>query len=457
MKKPPALHRWFAALCFCFVSACAQYQTGTSPTAITIDFPAMRAFTPASPGPVTRPNAQIAADFLDLAFEMESGRPLPILTRFEGPITVRLAGTTNPALLRDLEGLLARLRREARIDIRMTRGTSANIVIQTVPNSVIQQTAPNAACFVVPRVQSWSELRAARGSGQLDWATLTERDKAAIFIPSDASPQETRDCLHEELAQALGPLNDLYRLPDSIFNDDNIHAVLTGFDMLILRAYYAPELRNGMSRDAVARRLPAVLARLNPRGQRPTNDFPRRTPLAWKAAMETALTDGNSQSRRRMAAGRAIDIGQAQRLTGTRAGFAQYAYGRLQLRNNPSAALEAFNAANRIFRQSPETELHTAYIAVQLAAFTLLSGDGELTVTITRRAIPIAQRYENAALLSLLMMFEAEGLDLQGQTDAGMAVRLDSLGWALYGFGSRDEVIDRLNEIASLAPRTPPS
>jgi len=34
------------------------------------------------------------------------------------------------------------------------------------------------------------------------------------------SPQEVRDCLHEELAQALGPLNDLYRLPDSVFNDD---------------------------------------------------------------------------------------------------------------------------------------------------------------------------------------------------------------------------------------------
>jgi hypothetical protein len=64
----------------------------------------------------------------------------------------------------------------------------------------------------------------------------------AVFIPSDVSPQEVRDCLHEEVAQALGPLNDLYRLPDSVFNDDNFHAVLTGFDMLILRTYYDAEL-----------------------------------------------------------------------------------------------------------------------------------------------------------------------------------------------------------------------
>ncbi len=46
-----------------------------------------------------------------------------------------------------------------------------------------------------------------------------------------------RDCLHEELAQALGPLNDLYRLSNSVFNDDNFHSVLTGFDMEMLRLH----------------------------------------------------------------------------------------------------------------------------------------------------------------------------------------------------------------------------
>ena len=53
-------------------------------------------------------------------------------------------------------------------------------------------------------------------------------------------------------------MNDLYRLPESIFNDDNFHTVLTRFDMLILAATYAPELRSGMSRDAVAAALPGI-------------------------------------------------------------------------------------------------------------------------------------------------------------------------------------------------------
>ena len=449
--------RRLAALALCFAAACAQVPTGPAPDAIILEFPQMRSFTAASPGPSTRPNAQIAADFLDLSFEMESGRPLPILTRFEGPITVRVSGASNAALNGDLRSLIARLRQEAQIDIRLATGPEANIVIELVPTRTIQRVAPNAACFVVPRVQSWSELRAARNTDILDWATLNSRDKAAIFIPSDATPQEMRDCLHEELAQALGPLNDLYRLPDSVFNDDNIHTVLTGFDMVILRAYYAPQLRNGMSRSAVAAQLPAILARINPRGQRQNPRFEGRDLPLWKAQIETALGNGASDSRRRAAAARAIEIGQTQGWTGPRAGFAQYAFGRLQIGNDPSQSLAAFNAANRAYSASPDTAIHTAHVALQLAAFTLISGDADRTIAITSRAIPIARRHENASLMALLMMFQAEALDLRGDTDAGMALRLDSLGWALYGFGDRNAVIDQLNEIASLPPQIPPS
>ena len=87
----------------------------------------------------------------------------------------------------------------------------------------------------------------------------------SLFIPSDASPQEIRDCLHGE--RGAGPLNDLYRLPNSVFNDDNIHTILTDFDMMVLRATYAPELRSGMTRAEVAARLPAILRRINPAGE----------------------------------------------------------------------------------------------------------------------------------------------------------------------------------------------
>ena len=52
-----------------------------------------------------------------------------------------------------------------------------------------------------------------------------------------------------------------------MFNDDNIHTVLTGFDMLVLGTFYAPEIQNSMTRGGVAIRLSQILARLNPVGQ----------------------------------------------------------------------------------------------------------------------------------------------------------------------------------------------
>ena len=444
-----------AALVLSFVAACAELPQDPDP--VRLDFPEMRTFAAASPGPASRPNSEIALDFIDLAFRMESGRELPVFTRFEGPITVRVSGSINQTTMNDLAALLARLRSEARIDIKLTDAAEANIVIEAVPNRALQRVAPNAACFVVPRVQSWSELRAARNTPRLDWATLRTRQRAAIFLPSDVTPQEIRDCLHEELAQSLGPLNDLYRLPDSVFNDDNIHAVLTGFGMLVLRAYYSPDLRSGMTEKQVADRLPRILSRLNPRGQRRGGQIPSSTSRRWIDAMEAALGDSVSDNRRRQSAARAIAIGQALGWTGPREGFANYAYGRLQIGNDATLALGAFNAAGRAYGQSPITNIHSAHISVQLAAFTLISGNAEATLKITNEAIPVAQRHENAALLSLLMMFKAEALDLKGDTDAGTAVRLDSLGWALYGFGDRETAIKRLNEVSSLATKSGPS
>ena len=171
--------------------------------------------------------------------------------------------------------------------------------------------------------------------------------------------------------------------------------------------------------------------------------------------METALSNQNRPTSRRNAAARAIDIGTQIGWSGPRAGFAYYVYGRLQISNDASNALRSFNTAFRLFSQSSTTDIHAAHVAVQLAAATLISGDAQTTIRIVDQAIPIAQRHENAALLAQLMMFKAEALDMQGDTDAGAALRLDSLAWGRYGFGSRDEVIDRLNEIASLARAEP--
>ncbi|MBV1926458.1 MAG: ATP-dependent transcriptional regulator, partial [Rhodobacteraceae bacterium] len=67
-------------------------------------------------------------------------------------------------------------------------------------------------------------------------------------------------------------------------------------------------------------------------------------------------------------------------------------------------------------------------------------------------ALPVAQRAENASLLATLLLLQAEAYDLVGQTDKARAVRLDSLGWARYGFGSDWSVKAKMREIAALNP-----
>jgi len=439
-----------------FMVSCAPVPQDAPPSravAFTTVLPPMRVFdTPQVTAP-QRSNTEIAQDFLDLSFRMESGRTVPQLTRFEGPISVRLTGETNPTMVRDLEALLERLRNEAQINITMVDADQpAAITVQALPRATMQAAVPRAACFVVPRLTSWDEFKIARRTPQVDWTTLTRRDRAAIFVPSDVAPQEIRDCLHEELAQALGPLNDLYRLPDSVFNDDNIHTVLTGFDMLVLKTFYAPEIGNGMTRGEVAARLPTVLARLNPAGQArrgiPLNDTSRD----WIEAMETALANGATPTRRRQAAQKAIALGRAFGWSGTRVGFAQYAYGRLQVGHDPSTALAAFNAADAAYQGSNATRIHAAHIAVQKSAFALAAGDAETTIGLANSGMDIAQKHQNAALLSTLMMFKAAALEMRGDTAQAESLRLDSLGWARYGFGSDANVQARLDEIAALRP-----
>ncbi len=415
--------------------------------------PAMKTFSGAPGTAILRPNSEIGRDFMDLAFQMESGRALTLLTRFEGPITVRVNGQAPASLGPDLQALLARLRNEAGIDIRQTAGPAASLTVQAVPRAELQRAVPGAACFVIPRVTSWNEFLTHRGTARVEWSTLTARETAAIFVPSDVAPQEIRDCLHEELAQALGPLNDLYRLPDSVFNDDNMNTVLTGFDMLVLRAYYAPELHNGMSRAEVAARLPAVLARLNPAGQRPGGRSPAPESPAWKSAIETALTNGQSQAARQAAAARAVALAGQNGWSDSRLGFSYYVLGRLLVATEPERAQGAFNAAQRLFDGSAETRLQAAHVAVQQAAFALHDGDGAATLAIVDAALPAARAHENAALMATLMMFRAEALALMGRGAEAEAVRLDSLGWARYGFGNPVLVQARLNEIAALSPQ----
>lgn len=408
-------------------------------------FRVSRPFAPA------RTNTEIAHDIIELGFFLESGREIAQFSRFEGPVGVALSGDVPPGAAQEVDRLLERMRREAGLQVERVARAPAEVTVVFVPSRQLRVAVPQAACFVVPNVSSWEEFRARRRAGALDWAEVANRTRVGVFVPSDMAPQEIRDCLHEEIAQAVGPLNDLYRIPDTVFNDDNFQTVLTGFDMLVLRVWHAPELRSGMSRAQVAERLPAILARENLGGQRPFRGIlPERNPRAWIDAVETALGSRASQGQRRNAAARALEIASSRGWEDARLGFSLFLVARFAPASEGEAALAALMRARQVFGAMPGGEVHAAHMDMHLVTQALAAGQTDLVLALSARALEAARRTENAAFQSVLMLLRAEALARRGERAEAGALRKAAAPLSAWGFGRADAQERRIAEIAAL-------
>ncbi|MCZ4351053.1 DUF2927 domain-containing protein [Roseovarius aestuarii] len=98
----------------------------------------------------------------------------------------------------------------------------------------------------------------------------TENDysyrRAIAFIRSEHPDLMRQSCVHEELAQGLGLVNDSPYARPSIFNDDDEFALLTTHDEELLRLLYSPRLTPGMSYDVARPILYNLIATRNSSG-----------------------------------------------------------------------------------------------------------------------------------------------------------------------------------------------
>lgn len=408
---------------------------------------------------VARSNRDIAQDFLDLTFQLENGDALPRLLKYEGPIRVAVRSPGLATYKPELTSVISRLQQEAGLDIALTaEAATAQIHIHAIPRSSISRVFPGAACFIVPGVRNWAEFRRPPGGrAQILWSNLDQLRVASIFIPSDSTPQDTRDCIHEELAQSLGPANDVYRISDTVFNDDNFHSVLTPFDMLVLRILYHPRLQSGMSQQTVAGLLPRIIDQLNPagRGLAPAARAP--TSGAWDDAIEDALDRRRQRANRVRAANRAVAIAGAMRPQDHRFGLSALTIGRITARAEPAAARRQFQTAyDQFTRQFGRNDIRAAHVALHLALFSLRDGQLANAIALTNRHIPSARKAENAVVLSGLLAIKAEALRAAGRDTEARTARLSSLAWARYAFGDQDGDIARAQQqIADFSPTQP--
>jgi hypothetical protein len=401
---------------------------------------------------VEQSNLTLARDFLDYTFILESGEPLEGLIRYEEPVRIAFGPGFEP-YRRDIDALLGRLRREAKVDIEeVADPEAAQLRVEAVRAADMARVFPTAACFIVPGETTWRDFVRRGAEERIRWSDQETLGQAAIFLPTDTTPQDVRDCLAEEITQALGPANDLYRVADSIWNDDNLHGAATPYNMLILRVLYRPELRSGMTRAEVAALLPRLFDRENPPG-RAIEPAPRAPESGeWASAIEIALARDAARAERLGAARVATQLAREMQPQDHRLAVSLLALGRLEIRRDPVAAARAFAEAYNLSRRlNGVDDIRTAHAAVHMAAVALAAGEPDVSVRLARIHAPGALAGQNAVLLAGLRSIEAEALLELGRIEEAREARLDSLRWARYGLGDVDGTLAREQaEIAEL-------
>lgn len=89
---------------------------------------------------------------------------------------------------------------------------------------------------------------------------------AMIVIKGELEGVLRSSCIHEELTQTLGLMNDDPGVRPSIFNDDQEFALLTEHDEILLRILYDRRLRPGMQADEARPLLPEIIEEIRPGG-----------------------------------------------------------------------------------------------------------------------------------------------------------------------------------------------
>lgn len=209
----------------------------------------------------------LADNFIHVAFYDEfserGGRLVPQvaenrLHRWTGPVRVDVGfGASVPLAQREADraaiaGYVARLSTLTGLPMRMTAWRPNHTVL--ILNAEERRAARPLILALAPGTGE-AAVRSVTDMAPETYCTVfsfTTGDSAvytrALTVIRGELPDRLRlACIHEELAQSLGLVNDWPRARPSIFNDTEEFALLTRQDELMLRMLYDPRLRPGMT------------------------------------------------------------------------------------------------------------------------------------------------------------------------------------------------------------------
>ena len=207
-------------------------------------------------------HASLARDFGKIMFETEWGGKQTKLLKWKDRVEVAVAS-------KELDGYRPEIARYVSLldantpdlSISLVPGSKGDITFRTAPAAEMSVDIPATQCFITPVDMDWPAFLSASERGEIDWEKIDRLEKVTIFIPAFSAPVNIRECILEELIQALGPANDLYGLEDSLFNDDEAHIWPTAFDLKILDILYSDGLVAGMNRKTAVSAAKQALAR----------------------------------------------------------------------------------------------------------------------------------------------------------------------------------------------------
>jgi len=204
---------------------------------------------------------EIIDGFMKTVFGAESGDTGADTTRlhkFVAPIRVYISSDALQERRPQVERFVRILNRTvANLSIRTVKTRDdANMVVFLVNRSeyrnIIRETMP--ADFDTRFLESnhCSAVTGGKRGGALD--------SAFVFIAASEGWKQFRHCMVEEIVQSLGPVNDDYSLPYSIFNDYSEVQGFGIFDWFILNTLYDKRVKPGMTADEVRAVLPKAIA-----------------------------------------------------------------------------------------------------------------------------------------------------------------------------------------------------
>lgn len=206
-------------------------------------------------------DAEIIDGFYRIVFgaEFHVSGSVDRIRKYEKPVRVHVDSRAKPDRRKEVAEVVDDIRSKIRhLDIAMADSRKeANVTVTLVRDRDIEKTIR----------QFYGREQAARIVKSLEPQCLSGFRKDELFriehsdviVVVDAGEFIFRDCIYEELLQALGPINDDDDLPWTMFNDDVQMGFFGIYDQYLLNILYDPRIRAGMTKEQVKALLPQIL------------------------------------------------------------------------------------------------------------------------------------------------------------------------------------------------------